>query len=85
MATDEEIDEIFNFINGLFKKELFSTVDMIIKNIPVERQDSEIILSYMTITLPAKSKLPSRNDFVQRSIETLKERGLSEENWYGLE
>ena len=78
-----EIDSVYNSMEALFKAKCYSFVDGILSMIIPQlwRTDLDIILAYATVTLPAKSKLPSRKRF----MEVCKYLRPDVELWKGLD
>lgn len=77
---------IYDYIDRLFRDGEFEYCDSLLKSVIVENLDSDLIMGYLTATLPAKGKLPSRKDFLKRAKMEIKKRGEdSEDLWWGLE
>ena len=62
MATDKQLDAIYNDIDDLLLGGNFQEVDVILSKIP-EDAEIDILLAYLTITFAAKSKLKNRAAF----------------------
>lgn len=81
--TDEEIDSIHYGIDFLLRKSMFSLLNKLLNPLLHEsskKEDPDYILTILTTTLPAKSKLPNRTKFVE-----IGKRILTEEEMKGLE
>lgn len=73
-TIDNGIDLIFDTIDGMFKIRDFDTCDYLLQTLDPRSMQTVIILSYMTITLPAKSKLPNRQSFYFKAQEVIIDR-----------
>lgn len=58
--TDEAIDLIFDGIDNMLSSGKFKEVDDILKNVTINDWSDDLCLSFLAITLSAKSRLPSR-------------------------
>lgn len=79
LKNDKCIDFIYDQIDLLFRNNNFHIVDKIISEVNISILSDDIILSFLTITLAAKSKLPSREIFfdkVKQRLETNLLKGL---------
>ena len=64
---DSEIDIIHDYIDLLLRKEQYFVIDSILLSLYLrEIKDVDEILSYLTATLPAKSKLANRIYFITK-------------------
>jgi hypothetical protein len=81
--TDTELDEIYTSINVLMKSECWNFLNDFFSNLilRVWRTDIDILLSYATASLPGKSKMPAREQF----IKTCKRLYPDVELWKGLD
>jgi len=75
MASDKRLDEIVNKFDELFKKEEFNKGDELLRSANIEGLDTDELLSFLTATLPAKSKLPYRPTFYALAELAIKRRG----------
>jgi hypothetical protein len=82
-VTNSQLDALYDAIDCLLKNGSFEFLDDVIKDkLPqIWRMDLDILLGWATVTLPAKSKLPSRKLF----IETGKRYHPNKKLWKGLE
>ena len=60
------IDGIYDMFDRWFRADCFGMSDDMIAGCDVDRVPIDILRAYLTATLPAKSKLPSRAAFVER-------------------
>ena len=81
--TDKQIDEIYDAMDALMKAQCWKFLNDFFTDLcpRVWRTDIDILLSYATSTLPAKSKIPSRDKF----IKTCKHLFPDVELWKGLD
>jgi hypothetical protein len=79
------VDAIHEIIDDLLKSGLFTIVDGFLFGKDIESMPADIILSYLTATLPAKSKLPIRPYFFKKCKTVLMGRGYPETIVQGLE
>ena len=75
--TDYEIDTIYDYVDFLMKRGRFELLDRILQSVidPKER-DADEILTYLTATLPVKSKLNNRVYLINNLREMNLEPGL---------
>lgn len=64
--TDSAIDEIFDFIDRLLCDGSFSDVDKVLDKVDLDKISLDIALSFLTITMAAKTKLLSRAAFFDK-------------------
>ena len=83
MATDKEIDEIYDAVDILMSNGCFGFLNEHLSHlVPMAwRMDLDILLAYVTATLPAKSQLASRARFLNKCMELHPTKKL----WKGLE
>lgn len=81
--TDKEIDDIYDLFDFLMKKGKWELLDGMLSEIlqRVWRTEIDMLLTYLTATLPAKSKLPSRTKLVNECKRWFPDNEL----WKGLE
>lgn len=63
---DAELDHIYDLVDTLMKTGQFSALDKLLNRVDVESASADILLGYLTATLPAKRSLPSRSSFFYR-------------------
>lgn len=65
-GIDAELDELYDAIDVLMKNNCWSFLDGVLEDfIPrIWRTDIDILLGYLTATLPYKSKIPARVKFL---------------------
>lgn len=66
--VDAATDLIFRTIDNLMRDEELDEIDSIIENIDCDELGEDLLLGVLTATLPVKSQLKNRNQFV-KSIE----------------
>jgi len=81
--SDKQIDEIYTAVDVLMKANCWDFLNECFANLDLKvwRTDIDILLSYATASLPAKSKLPAREHF----IKTCKSRHPDIKLWKGLD
>lgn len=60
LDTDEKIDRIYDKIDRLLYEGKFDVVDKILGNVTTKYLNSDFLITFLTVTLPAKSKLLNR-------------------------
>jgi len=73
-TTGIELDTIYDIVNDLFNEGQFESVDIIIKNLRIERLTTTIIIAWLTTTAWAKSKLNNRKKFYNDCLALLSKR-----------
>lgn len=76
---DTALDLIYDKIDDLFHARKFEEVDSLLGKIDIRNSPLDILLGYLTATLPAKSRLPSRAKFFHDVEAFLRETGRMEE------
>ena len=77
--TDSALDLIYDSVDELMRKEEFSQLDAALSTLKPAELSVDILLGILTATLPARSRLPARNDLFRSAEEALKNRGEYEE------
>ncbi len=78
MNADEVIDYFFNTIDEALLESDFDWVDKLLKYSMLDANTpTDILLSILTITLPANSFLPNRHDFCKFCDDRFKHRNES--------
>jgi hypothetical protein len=72
MATYNELDEIYERIDSLMKEGKFNEIDRELQRMDINSTDINIILAYLTTTLPVRSKLSNRKKFYSEFEKQLK-------------
>ena len=75
MTIDTELDEIYDLIDDLFHVGEFERVNSILQDLDLKNTETDLLIGYLTATLPAKNKLPYRETFYRKVEKLLKERG----------
>ncbi len=78
--SDEALDLLYDQIDGMLVAGKFSEVDRLLASADAQSLSLDLLLGLLTATLPARSKLASRADFVSRVEFSLKGRGQWEQN-----
>lgn len=81
--TDKELDELYDTADLLMKKGRWSLIDDLLEYYAgaAWRMDVDMLLGWATVTLPAKSKLSKRVQFIDSCIKFHNEPDL----WKGLD
>ena len=74
--TDAALDLIYENVNGKLSRGRFNEVNSVLETTEPMSLSVDLMLGLLTSTLPAKTKLPSRGTFFQRSEAAIK--GLNE-------
>lgn len=72
---DRELDVIFEITDLAFRKGCFSLVDLFLASPAMGTQSTEILVGWMTATLPAASKLNNRKSFFNDAKRAIERRG----------
>lgn len=64
--VDSATDLIFDYIDWLLRAGEFNTCNELLLRVDVEKLTTTLMLSFLTITAAAKSKLGARSDMYQR-------------------
>ncbi len=68
---DKAMDVVFDEIDGMLGRGSFDCCDDLLPMIDVTRLDSNLMVGFLTITLPAKDKLKNRDALVKRIEQEL--------------
>ena len=75
--TDKKIQAVFLYVDSLFKKGEFETVDSLftylLEHVDWLSLDLDVMASFLTISIPAKDKLPNRKVFFEKIWKFLKD------------
>lgn len=77
--VDAALDLIYDSIDEMLLHGNFAEVDMLLSDAPVNDLSVDLLLGLLTATLPARSKLTHRLDFLNQTRASLCERGELEE------
>lgn len=83
MNRNQRIDVIFNLFDELMREGKFETIDLLLELI-LNQPNIDDYLSLLTITIPAKNKLPIRKQMLLSYIDLCKSENLKEGMWIGL-
>jgi len=79
-GIDYLLDDLYINIDSILKANDFQKCDEILRNLDIRNTNTDLLLGYLTATLPAKSKLPFRQEFYKNVEELTKQRGEYEES-----
>lgn len=72
--TDAALDLIYESVNGKLSRGRFKDVDAVLQTTEPWSLSVDLMLGLLTSTLPARTKLPSRGTFFQKSEAAIKDR-----------
>ena len=72
---DEALDLVYDSVDDMMRKLRFTELAKILATVQTADLSTDLLLSLLTTTLPARSQLPSRKQFFHRVEASLKERG----------
>jgi len=78
MATDRDIDVIYDYFDSCMRHGEFDVIDGILLSLcsSLPSMDLDIALTYLTASYPVKSKLPNRKVFFCKCLETINKEML---------
>ncbi|MEQ8767488.1 MAG: hypothetical protein RL885_26510 [Planctomycetota bacterium] len=82
---DASIDAVTFEIDKLLRAGQLDTIDELLLDLPVPQLSIQILLAILAVTLPAKSRLPSRSGFFRRTRERIIEQADDSELLDGLD
>lgn len=65
MSIASDLDAIYDKIDGMMHAGQIKEIDEILAAVPMDSTSTDLLLGYLTITLPVKSSLPSRPAFYE--------------------
>ncbi len=71
----EMLDRIYDTVDGLMRTGRLVELDSEVNGVDVRGSSTDVLLAYLTATLPVRSSLPSRGQFFARVQEELRRRG----------
>jgi hypothetical protein len=77
--TDSALDLLYDKVDELLKTGEFEKLNQILADSSPEELSIDMILGLLTSSLPARSKLPARADFFEKSEAAIKSRGEYED------
>lgn len=63
---DQKLDSIYDTLDEHFRNGRFAEVDEILTKIDVEKENTDVLLGYLTASLPASHKLKTRRGFYKK-------------------
>ncbi len=69
------LDRIYDTVDGLMRTGRLVELDSEVNGVDVRGSSTDVLLAYLTATLPVRSSLPSRGQFFARVQEELRRRG----------
>lgn len=77
--VDSALDLLYDGFDQLLRDGRFQEVDAILRCLDVAHLSGDILIGVLTATLPARSRLASRDDFRRKVQDSLTERDAMEE------
>lgn len=65
MSIASDLDAIYDKIDGMMHAGKIKEIDQILAAVSMDSTSTDLLLGYLTITLPVKSSLPSRVAFYE--------------------
>lgn len=78
-AVDAALDLVYDQVDGMLKTGRFDQVNRLLSMVEAESLSLDLLLGLLTVTLPARSKLPDRGRLFSGAETALKKRGQWEE------
>lgn len=75
MTVEEQLDQIHSSVEEMMNKGRLRDLDWTLDAIRVEATPSNLLIGYLTATLPVKSALPARKQFYESVRKALMMRG----------
>ncbi len=73
------LDLVYDSIDEMLRTGKLSQLDSILATIPVNELSRDLLIGFLTATLPARSRLPARKKLFADTMRSLSERGEFEE------
>lgn len=73
---DRALDELYDVVRGTLRAGDFEYVDEFLRTIPVTQVPLHLMLGVLTSTLPAKSRLPARQEYKEKVRKELESRQI---------
>ena len=73
--VDAALDVLYDRVDDLLKAKQFALVDDLLRQANVTSLSTDMLLGFLTVTLPAKSKLAARDKFFADAEASIKTRG----------
>ena len=85
LGSDKRLDAIWNVVDGLCHLGMFGTIDDLLLDPKTWYDNPDEMLGWAVATLPVKSKLRNRGDFMKRIRSSFFELNKNLEELNGLE
>lgn len=82
---EESLDILFDNLDDLLLSGNIQSCVEFLDKVPVDRLSNAQLLTILTATLPAHSRLPNRGAFFQKVHRVFLERGVSQDDLVGLD
>jgi hypothetical protein len=73
--VDKALDLVYASVDQMLRSSRFANVDSLLSTVPIENYSTDILLTLLTVTYPAKHRIPSRAGFFQSTRNILQQRG----------
>lgn len=77
MISDKTIDKIYDWVDDQLRDGKFDLVDAALRDPVWENIDDDMIVTWLTTTLPAKSKLPNRKLWYEEGLKRMGQETMS--------
>lgn len=74
MPSDSTLDLIVDLFDCLFRSGGFAYVDLMLEGLDADKHSSDMLITILTVTAVAKSKLPARGKFLTDVENVLRTR-----------
>lgn len=80
LTLKEKIDYIYNLVDKEFSEQKYHNIDVWLKVVNIRKRSVDELLAILTVTLPAKSSLTNRIQFLVEVESEIRRRGEWENN-----
>ena len=80
LTLKEKIDYIYNLVDKEFSEQKYHNIDVWLKVVNIRKRSVDELLAILTVTLPAKSSLTNRIQFLAEVESEIRRRGEWENN-----
>ena len=75
MASQRELDQVYDRLDAMLRVGQFEDFDRLLYHTDPWAEDVDVVLTHLTVSLPARTKLPSRPSFCHRVRTMLEAKG----------
>jgi hypothetical protein len=77
---DGQLNDLYYGVDKFFRMGWFDEINFELEELDIQITNTDILLGWLTVTLPAKSKLPFRKEFFNKVVLEIEKRGEMEPN-----